>query len=253
MQKIRAFFYWLPAAGWCWLIWVFSAQPASVSGSLSDRFLWKLLMRISPAFEAADAAVQSAAVELLSYYERKAAHIFLFLVLTLLLCFALWRLIRSVRVRWWTAAGLCAVCAGLDEYHQTFVAGRSGQLKDVLVDLIGAALAIGFLALAGWIKKRRSLPRYKHGLADFAPLLISIVFSAFIAVIVHFFAEPMVLWASVRFVPDFAALSAAAQGGLIAEMRPILIDVLALGLGGIVVLGAGVSFGVASRRVSEAN
>ena len=35
--------------------------------------------------------------------------------------------------------------AATDEFHQLFVAGRSGQIKDVLIDTIGAC--IGLLVL----------------------------------------------------------------------------------------------------------
>lgn len=39
------------------------------------------------------------------------------------------------------------LCAGLDEYHQTFVPGRAGSIKDVFIDSIGitAACLIVFL------------------------------------------------------------------------------------------------------------
>ena len=37
---------------------------------------------------------------------------------------------------------LCFLFALLDEYHQTFVAGRYGQMLDVFIDMIGSILAI---------------------------------------------------------------------------------------------------------------
>ena len=45
----------------------------------------------------------------------------------------------------WIAFGLAAVFAASDEWHQTFVPGRDGCLRDVLIDIGGA-----FLAALGW-------------------------------------------------------------------------------------------------------
>ena len=39
---------------------------------------------------------------------------------------------------------LIVILAGFDEYHQTFVDGRTGQLKDVLIDSAGALVGILF-------------------------------------------------------------------------------------------------------------
>ena len=37
---------------------------------------------------------------------------------------------------------ICVLYAITDEYHQTFVAGRSGELRDVVIDSLGALLGI---------------------------------------------------------------------------------------------------------------
>lgn len=39
---------------------------------------------------------------------------------------------------------LCILFAATDEYHQTFVAGRTGQLLDVIIDSLGAIVGILF-------------------------------------------------------------------------------------------------------------
>ena len=95
MKTIRKYLLWIPAFLWYRLIWNFSAQPASISGDLSDRLLWRLLALLSPAFSAGDFSVRNAAVELLSFFERKAAHMFLYFTLILLLWLALVPLLRS--------------------------------------------------------------------------------------------------------------------------------------------------------------
>ena len=74
MKAVRGVMLWLPAALWYRVIWGFSAQTAAVSDDLSDRLLRRLMALVSPAFAGADADTQNAAVELLSFFERKAAH-----------------------------------------------------------------------------------------------------------------------------------------------------------------------------------
>jgi VanZ family protein len=87
---------------------------------------------------------------------RKLGHISGYALLT-----ALW---------WWALRGvvtrplLFAVCIALayactDEYHQTFVRGRTGTPVDVGVDAIG-------IALAAWFIRARRLSRGSRGRVD---------------------------------------------------------------------------------------
>jgi len=76
---------------------------------------------------------------------RKAAHMFVFGVLARLLARAL---MGSSRGSWkkifaWALA-LSFLYACSDEYHQSFVPGRSCSAVDVTIDTVGAWLALGF-------------------------------------------------------------------------------------------------------------
>ena len=56
------------------------------------------------------------------------------------------RAFRSERRGWsmrWAMAALAAalLIASIDEWHQTFVPGRTGAVTDVLIDVCGAAIA----------------------------------------------------------------------------------------------------------------
>lgn len=69
---------------------------------------------------------------------RKAAHVFLYFVLGILLTL----LVRTYGVRWrnvvlW-AVGIACAYAATDETHQLLVGGRSGQVSDVLLDTVAA-------------------------------------------------------------------------------------------------------------------
>ena len=73
---------------------------------------------------------------------RKLAHATEYALLTLLWAWAL----RPVTRRNIYAAALIAVLyAASDEYHQSFVEGRSGLASDVLIDAIGVAVALALL------------------------------------------------------------------------------------------------------------
>lgn len=225
MKHILKLLLWLPALLWYRVIWGFSAQTAAVSGDLSDRLLWRLMALVSPAFAGADAVTQNAAVELLSFFERKAAHMFLYFVLILLLWLALLPLIQGKRHQIPLAAVLCAVLAGLDEYHQTFIPGRSGELRDVCVDLAGAAVAVALVTLLLWAARWRKDDRRSS--AGWLPLALCAVLAAVIATVPMSFNElPAFVWAVERFVPDFPALDGAAQAALLAALSPILRETL---------------------------
>lgn len=52
------------------------------------------------------------------------------------------------------ALGVAVLYAFLDEWHQSFVPGRSPSLQDVAIDAAGAALGVAGWALASWLRTR---------------------------------------------------------------------------------------------------
>ena len=138
-----------PAGVWYFVIWRFSAQPATVSGALSDRLLYRLLEALSGVFREQSEEGKRAIVLFLSFFERKGAHMFLYFVLTGLLLLALHGLSCRFCLKAGLALGLCGILAAVDEIHQRFVPGRSGELRDVAVDLTGGAV---FLLLCWLIR-----------------------------------------------------------------------------------------------------
>lgn len=245
----------LPAMVWYGVIWRFSAQTAVVSGDLSDRLLYRLMELWSPAFAASPETIRTAAVELLSFFERKAAHMFLYFVLGLLAYFAACCFFRRLASRAGAAALLCALLASLDEYHQTMVPGRSGELRDVLVDLCGAGLALGFLVLpygAAWC--RRSLG---------IPILPALLPAALCLVCLCLALRPasshagslLARWAAERFVPEAAAMGPEALAEFLEALGAPLRDMLfltACGITGVCVPMAGVLAGARGGAVCGA-
>lgn len=110
--------YWIPVLAWAGLIFTLSSIPSLESGL----------------------------PELGDLVVRKLGHMVEYAVLTLLLSRALRAHGLSPRRRWATAAFLALLYASLDEYHQSFVPGREGSPRDVLIDAFGIGLAL-FLPL----------------------------------------------------------------------------------------------------------
>ena len=66
----------------------------------------------------------------------------------LLWCIWSWQPGETRQRRWALLAAVLALLYGLtDEYHQTFVPGRSANLKDIVMDGIGASVAVLILYL----------------------------------------------------------------------------------------------------------
>lgn len=79
---------------------------------------------------------------LLDLILKKAAHAFVYAVLAVLWRRALGRQAGGAVAPWLIAV----LYAATDEVHQTFVPGRNGRVADVVIDGMGAALGLLFMA-----------------------------------------------------------------------------------------------------------
>lgn len=136
----------LPALLWMGVIFYLSSQDGTASGSLSGGFsdlLYGLLrfLRI-PLNESA-----------LHFLLRKGAHFTAYLLLGLLYAYALEARTLREHLRCLLLAFLYAAS---DEYHQIFVPGRSGEVRDVLIDTSGAFLGLTARSLWHLFRERRA-------------------------------------------------------------------------------------------------
>ena len=158
MKFLRKHWPWLAVAAWYGLIFLFSAQTGEASGEVSDRLAFDLL-RWDVDNPWVLSEVQYAFFHLVTYLLRKAAHMGVFFVLTALLLRALRDPLPPPLRRAAAAAGLCGGLAALDELHQYFVPGRSCQLQDVIIDLLGGVLCAVCYLLLHYIRRRRRLKK----------------------------------------------------------------------------------------------
>lgn len=127
------------------LIFGFSAQDGESSGSLSFQISLFLVKLVSPLLPAAmSETVLFERAEFIHYFVRKAAHMteYFLLALSLQLPLSCW-FSKQLKPKLRVLAGFCAtvIFASLDEFHQSFVPGRSGNFTDVCIDSTGALIA----------------------------------------------------------------------------------------------------------------
>lgn len=119
---------------WMVVIFMLSQQPASISSGQSGVFV-EQLRHITPSVDQ----------QLLTFLVRKGAHIFAYFVLGILTFNALWRVDLS-KFKFNSPAILsiivCALYAASDEFHQLFIIGRSGELRDIMIDSCAAMAGV---------------------------------------------------------------------------------------------------------------
>ena len=147
------------------MIFMFSSQDADESSQLSYQVGVKVL---TMANETLDQGWTRKQIEQISsagqYFIRKTAHFSEYFLLAVTVAFPLY--VYGVRGVWlvFSAGAFCVAFACLDEYHQSFVAGRSPQKRDVIIDSCGVFLGIIITRIIGWTGRMTIFrPLSNHG------------------------------------------------------------------------------------------
>ncbi|MET0623289.1 MAG: VanZ family protein, partial [Pyrinomonadaceae bacterium] len=132
-----------------WGCFVLFASSGNFSASNTSRILRPLLLWLFP-------DISEASIATAHFFVRKAAHFTEYALLALLAARAFRTSSRaSLARRWWLASfALVASVALVDEYHQSFVATRTGTVYDSLLDMAGGATALACAAL--WLARREA-------------------------------------------------------------------------------------------------
>lgn len=118
-------------------IYWFSAQDAATSSTQSNEVIVKLHLMTE------DEMVQEP--EKASDYRfvvRKSAHFILYMVLSIFVFLTLVEFTEAHGFAFLAGWLIVIVLAAIDEYHQSFVPGRSMELTDVGIDACGALLGV---------------------------------------------------------------------------------------------------------------
>jgi len=129
---------YVPLVGW--IGFIFFASTGAMSASNTSRI-------IAPLFKWLFPRITEAQLLFVHFTVRKSAHFAEYAVLAVLAARAFIPSThghsRRGRRGWFTAAlSLVAVVALLDEYHQSFLAARTGTIWDSLIDISGGATAL---------------------------------------------------------------------------------------------------------------
>lgn len=125
-----------------WMLFIFIMS--SFNGVMSSNQSGSIAVLIYNLFDISD-------TEKVSFIIRKCAHVSEFFILGILVI----NLVSKYNVKhiYLISFIVCVLYASSDEFHQLFVPGRSGQVTDVLIDLIGVVLGLLLVFLIRCFRK----------------------------------------------------------------------------------------------------
>ncbi|MDF2534502.1 MAG: acetobutylicum phosphotransbutyrylase [Bacillales bacterium] len=138
--------WWVATIGLMIGIFLFSNQPATESSSISGGIVEKI---VKPVLE----LLRIQYSETVHTIFRKIAHFTFYGLLGI----SVFNLLRSYQIQKSVLLSLliCFLYASTDEFHQTFVPGRSGEFRDVIIDISGSIFGtIVILIVSKVIRKK---------------------------------------------------------------------------------------------------
>ena len=143
--------HWWPALVWAVVISGFST--GAFTSDNTSRFIVPILRYFLP-------HASAETLELLHFLVRKCAHFTEYFVLSLLILRGIRAGAKGMHLRWaLLTILLVAGYASLDEFHQSFVPGRTAAVGDVLIDTSGGAVALIVASLFARFRRDRDFPR----------------------------------------------------------------------------------------------
>jgi len=120
-----------------WLSFIFFASSAEFSARNTSRFVGALVLWVFPQASAETLAT-------VHFLTRKTAHVTEYAILGFLTARAFYgSQNRNLQSHWFVVGlALVVVYALLDEYHQSFVPGRTASIFDSMIDIVGGLTAL---------------------------------------------------------------------------------------------------------------
>lgn len=164
MIKLLKPLSFLPAFLMMYMIYSFSAANGVASSGLSVKVSEKIVVTVDKVMKLDLSSEQiNYYTQRIHYPVRKAAHMTEYALLAIAIAFPLYVYgVRGIGLLILTGT-VCVSYAILDEYHQSFVAGRAASAKDVAIDSIGVICGVIFVRIVGWTGRMTIFrPRKKH-------------------------------------------------------------------------------------------
>ncbi|AJD32604.1 VanZ family protein [Clostridium sporogenes] len=146
MNKSKKLIYFIPSFIWMVIIFIFSNQQAE-SSNKNNFFIADVLRKGNVTlFKHID-------YNFLNFLIRKAAHITEYFILFMLLYFAFKKTFyKNPKIK---ASIITILYACTDEFHQLFISGREGKIRDVFIDSIGVFIGVLLIYIFKFIKKHK--------------------------------------------------------------------------------------------------
>ena len=132
-----------PSVIWMGVIFYLSHQPGTESANTSNQVL-EIIFNILPLSTEHELFLHTVI--------RKLAHFSAYAILSLLIFLAY----RGKNALLFTMM-ICFIFAISDEVHQLFIPGRSGEVRDVLIDMSGVMFSLMIIYFIRMIRSRRDL------------------------------------------------------------------------------------------------
>ncbi|WP_163526922.1 VanZ family protein [Halobacillus ihumii] len=160
---MKKFIYWVPALVWMGIIFYSSSTPYEEQNVKPLLGNWFDLSGLIPLFEGVSFTYHHSEISVenlgiagfIEFFIRKGAHVTVFLVLTVLIYYALRKTTRqtyqwSISIAWLATL----VYAISDELHQGITPNRTPYYGDVFLDGIGGLIAIVLISIGYYFRHR---------------------------------------------------------------------------------------------------
>lgn len=145
---------WLLVIVWMCLIFYFSSENSTESTNKSRGIINST--NIVEKYESTNEGKERL-LEALDVYFRKFAHGSVYLVLAVLVCFLIKDYTLDIKKILLISFIVCFIYSCSDEIHQLYVPGRSGEIRDIIIDNIGSIIGLLIFYLSGlkiWRKSK---------------------------------------------------------------------------------------------------
>lgn len=160
---LRKIILWILVFSCMGTIFYFSSQEATDSDKTSSAFI-KSIVRIMDFSSSLSENEIEELSEKLTFVVRKGAHfsIYAFLGVLLALLFSQYNFCGKRQLFYSVGTAFLYACS--DEFHQCFVKGRSGEVRDVFLDSSGALCGVIFIMIiTAFLKKLCDKNKYRKG------------------------------------------------------------------------------------------
>ncbi|MEO6391071.1 MAG: VanZ family protein [Pyrinomonadaceae bacterium] len=138
-----------------WLVIIFFASTGAMASSNTSRIVRPLVLWLYP-------SISEEGLATIHLIVRKLAHFTEYATLAILAARAFSTSSIILLQRWWFAfaVGLVVLYSLSDEFHQSFVATRTGSIYDSLIDMAGGLA--GALIYWAWRRRRNTGRQYRR-------------------------------------------------------------------------------------------